>query len=128
MAGVGDLNSGSDGFAEVQRNQPTGIVALVRVICCDDNLETLGSTPASKARRHCYRVVYPPDTWWRRLDASIADWAYRVRRSLSRVLVHSLEAVERVTRSQGNATRFYRTTISQVVVYARLGHPCSFRN
>lgn len=95
------------------------VVTLDRVICCYDDMEALVSVSAERARR-LYAVVYPRDTWWNRLGASLVNLACGVQRNAFRVYIHPPEAVERVIHGKGLARRFYRTTpLWQVAVYGR---------
>jgi len=108
-------------FVDMAQDLPQAdIVTLDRVICCFDDMRSLVSLSARKARK-LYGIVYPRDKWWIRLS-NLVYYNFRnwLQRNPMRMFVHPPEAVEAVIRSDGLERRFYREMGPwQVVVYAR---------
>ena len=95
------------------------IVTLDRVICCYDDVKSLVSLSASKARR-LYGVVYPRSAWWVRVPLFLENLGYRLRRSPFRAFVHSSELVNQLIQHAGLKEVYHKHTLAwQVVVYQR---------
>jgi len=95
------------------------IVTLDRVICCYDDVKSLVSLSASKARR-LYGVVYPRSAWWVRVPLFLENLGYRLRRSPFRAFVHSSELVNQLIQDAGLRPVYHKHTLAwQVVVYQR---------
>jgi magnesium-protoporphyrin O-methyltransferase len=97
---------------------PADVVILNRVICCYHDMRSQVRLSSARAQK-LYGLVYPRDTWFAKMAASIVNLVFRVRRNPFRVFIHSTDAVDAVVRRNGLARCFYRkTAIWQVVVYA----------
>lgn len=98
---------------------PAGVVTLERVICCFPDMPGMIGRSAERAGR-LYGLVYPRDTWWLRLGATLANLGLRLRRPPFHFYVHPATAIEERVRQAGLERRFQRTVgIWQVAVYAR---------
>jgi magnesium-protoporphyrin O-methyltransferase len=98
---------------------PAAIVTLDRVICCYHDMPGLVGASAAKAQR-LYGLVYPRDTWFARLSASVINSFSRLQRNPFRFFVHRTNAVEAILRNAGLERRFQRNAgFWQVAVYAR---------
>jgi hypothetical protein len=99
--------------------EPADIVTLDRVICCYPDMEKLVNLSVARAGK-LYGLVYPRDTWWIRIGLAVANFFFKLQRSVYRGFIHPTRKVEAILSSNGLKQRFYRRTLLwQVVVYAR---------
>ena len=97
---------------------PADIVILNRVICCYHDMPSQVRLSSARARK-LYGLVYPRDTWFVKMAASIMNLIFWVRRNPFRIFIHSTDAVDAVVLRNGLERCFYhKTAIWQVVVYA----------
>ena len=98
---------------------PADIVTLDRVVCCYPDMEKLVELSAARARK-LYGVVYPRDTWWIKIGASIMNFVFRLQKNPFRIFPHNTHKVEEMIQDKGFNRHFhFHTLIWQVVVYAR---------
>lgn len=98
---------------------PADIVTLDRVICCYDDMPSLVSLSAKKAKR-LVGLVFPRDTWWIKMGVQIANWIQRIRKDPFFVFAHSAQAVEDILLQHGFTKQFMHKGIFwQVVVYRK---------
>ena len=98
---------------------PADIVTLDRVICCYPDLRGLVGASAAKAQR-LYGLVYPRDTWFAHVTASLLNLFFRLQRDSFRFFIHRTNAVEALLREAGFERHFQRNAgFWQVAVYAR---------
>jgi hypothetical protein len=98
---------------------PAAIVTLDRVICCYHDMPGLVGASAAKAHR-LYGLIYPRDTWFARVSASVLNTFFRLQRNPFRFFVHRTSAVEALLRDAGLERHFQRNAgFWQVAVYAR---------
>jgi magnesium-protoporphyrin O-methyltransferase len=107
-------------FVDIAPRIPrTDIVTLDRVICCYPDMRALVAQSAAKAGM-LYGLVYPCDTWWRRVAISIENIHMRIVRNPFRAYVHRTQAVHQLVLKNGLRQVFYkRSGMWQVVIYAR---------
>ena len=98
---------------------PADVVTLDRVICCYPDMKTLVGQSVAKAHM-LYGLVYPRDTWLRRVAICIENLHMRIVRNPFRAYVHPTQAVHQLVLKNGLHQVFYqRTGRWQVVIYAR---------
>jgi len=99
--------------------EPADIVTLDRVICCYDDMESLVSASAARARG-VYGLVFPRSSWIARLGVRLFNFIRNLRGDPFRVFVHPTESVDAIVRSRG-LSRVYRGArgLWQVLVYER---------
>jgi magnesium-protoporphyrin O-methyltransferase len=99
--------------------EPADIVTLDRAICCYPDMPALVGLSSQKARQ-MYGVVYPRDTWWIRLGATVVNFGTWLFRKRYRFFIHPSAEVEAVLSRQGFTERFKRRTFFwQTVIYSR---------
>jgi magnesium-protoporphyrin O-methyltransferase len=80
--------------------EPADIVTLDRVICCYHDMPALVQASAAKAR-WLYGLVYPREAWWTRLDSSVENAWFRMKRHPYRSFIHPARFVDATVRSAG---------------------------
>ena len=93
---LGDATVVGDGVT------PADLVALDRVICCFGDLPGLLGAATSLATRRV-GLVYPRDSWWTRLAATIGNPLILSRRNGFRFRVHRRSTVATLLRQAGFA-------------------------
>jgi magnesium-protoporphyrin O-methyltransferase len=99
--------------------EPADIVTLDRAICCYPDMPALVGLSSEKAGK-MYGVVYPRDTWWIRLGATVINFGTWLFRKPYRFFIHPSAEVEAVLYQQGFTKCFNRQTFFwQTAVYTR---------
>lgn len=97
---------------------PADIVTLDRVLCCYPDVENMVRLSVARARK-LYGLVYPRDTWWIKIGASILNFIFRLQKNPFRIFPHPTYMVEEMIQKNGFKRHFhFHTLIWQVVVYA----------
>lgn len=76
------------------------VVTLDRVLCCYDDVDSLVSLSASRAKR-LYGIVHPRDTWWVRLASALGNLDLGLIGTRFRTFVHSARRIKAVISSEG---------------------------
>lgn len=98
---------------------PVDLVTLDRVICCFNDMPALVSLSAARAQK-LYGVVFPHDTWWRRLFNQVRNIMLAIARLPIHFYVYRADAIDAVVRAQGLERRFSCVVDGwQVVIYVR---------
>jgi magnesium-protoporphyrin O-methyltransferase len=114
---VGDLTAVAPGLAAAD------LVALDRVVCCYGDVAGLLGAAAALTRRRL-GLVYPRDTWWLRLAATVANASLFRRSAGYRMWIHAAGAIEVPLRAAGLARRTRRDGIVwRVETWERVGRP-----
>ncbi len=95
------------------------VVTLDRVICCYEDMRSLVTTSAQRAKR-LYGVVYPRSTSFVRFLVVLFNLFLRITRKTFRVYVHPTDDVEAEITRDGLRRSFHREFLFwQVAVFAR---------
>src|SRR5215472_359796 len=98
---------------------PADLVTLDRVICCFNDMPALVSLSAARAHQF-YGVVFPHDTWYRRLFNQVHNVILAIARLPIHFYVYRADAIDAVVRAQGLERRFSGVVDRwQVVIYVR---------
>jgi len=107
-------------FVDLAHDIPqVDIVTLDKVICCYHDMQALVGLSSSLARRF-YGVIYPQDSLRAKIDFSVENFVYWIKRSSFRVFVHSTKVIETMLRQNGLERVFYRKVgIWQILIFSR---------
>lgn len=95
------------------------IVTLDRVICCFDDMHSLVTLSASRARK-LYGLVFPRDLWWVKMGFRLANFIQKLRRDPFRLFAHPTKSVDAILREKGLERVFHhRGFFWQVLLYQR---------
>jgi len=98
---------------------PADLVTLDRVICCFNDMPALVSLSAARAGQ-LYGVVFPRDTWYRRLFNQVRNVLLALAGLPIHFYVYRADAIDAVVRAQGLQRRFSCVVDRwQVVIYIR---------
>lgn len=98
---------------------PADIVTLDRVICCFDDMPALVSLSAARAKK-LYGVVFPHDTWCRRLFNQLHNIILAIAHLPTSCYVYRADDIDAVVRAQGLERQFSCVVdMWEVVVYVR---------
>jgi len=98
---------------------PADLVTLDRVICCFHDMPALVSLSAARAQK-LYGVVFPHDTWCRRLFNQVCNGMLAIARRPIHFYVYRADAIDAVAHAQGLERRFCCVVDRwQVVIYVR---------
>ena len=98
---------------------PADLVTLDRVICCFNDMPALVSLSAARAQK-LYGVVFPQDTWYRRLFNQLRNGMLAIAHLPIHFYVYRADAIDAVVRAQGLERRFSCVVDRwQVVIYVR---------
>jgi SAM-dependent methyltransferase len=98
---------------------PADLVTLDRVICCFNDMPALVSLSAARAKK-LYGVVFPHDTWCRRLFNQVRNVLLALAGLPIHFYVYRADAIDAVVRAQGLQRRFSCVVDRwRVVIYVR---------
>jgi 2-polyprenyl-3-methyl-5-hydroxy-6-metoxy-1,4-benzoquinol methylase len=97
--------------------EPTDLVTLDRVICCDPDMRTLVSAAARSSRRFVV-ASFPNDRWHIRLFTALENMGRAVLRNAFRTFVHPVRAIDAAFEKEGfERIRTLKTFVWQIVLY-----------
>lgn len=98
------------------------IVTLDKVICCYDDMRTLVSASAAKAKQY-YGLIFPYDTRWIKAAVKIANFFLALTGNPFRSFAHPTALVEDILKANDFGRNYYTRSgflgFWQVIVYSR---------